>query len=91
MHHKSDSASSYMLGKYCGTNAPAELHSSHNALYFWFRSDHSVSAGGFSVAWESQDPGVWRGDIAVSQALTAPLCVQVCVLGAPRRQGWGGA
>ncbi|XP_046880031.1 cubilin [Hypomesus transpacificus] len=54
--HDGDSASSFMLGKYCGTNAPAELHSSHNALYFWFRSDHSVSAGGFTVAWESQDP-----------------------------------
>ncbi|KAG7219563.1 hypothetical protein INR49_018990 [Caranx melampygus] len=45
-----------MIGKYCGQNNPQELLSSHNSLYFWFRSDHSVNAGGFTVAWQSQDP-----------------------------------
>lgn len=55
-----DSASSYMIGKYCGTAAPAELFSSHNSLYFWFRSDHSVSRRGFTVAWTSQAPGKSR-------------------------------
>ncbi|KAM6900418.1 cubilin [Xenentodon cancila] len=54
--HDGDSASSYVIGKYCGQNNPPELHSSHNSLYFWFRSDHSVSGGGFTVAWQSQDP-----------------------------------
>ncbi|KAI4871253.1 hypothetical protein NFI96_019773 [Prochilodus magdalenae] len=54
--HDGESASAYMLGKYCGTNAPAELFSSHNSLYFWFRSDHVISAGGFTVAWTSQAP-----------------------------------
>ncbi|XP_054478628.1 cubilin [Anoplopoma fimbria] len=54
--HDGDSASAFMIGKYCGQNNPQELHSSHNSLYFWFRSDHSVSAGGFTVAWQSQDP-----------------------------------
>ncbi|XP_028288640.1 cubilin [Parambassis ranga] len=54
--HDGDSASAYMVGKYCGHNNPQELFSSHNALYFWFRSDHSVNAGGFTVAWESRDP-----------------------------------
>ncbi|KAM4534255.1 cubilin [Odontesthes bonariensis] len=54
--HDGDSASAYMIGKYCGQNNPQELSSSHNSLYFWFRSDHSVSAGGFTVAWQSQDP-----------------------------------
>lgn len=55
--HDGDSASSYLIGKYCGTAAPAELFSSHNSLYFWFRSDHSVSGRGFTVAWQSQAPG----------------------------------
>lgn len=50
-----------MLGKYCGTAAPAELFSSHNSLYFWFRSDSSRNAGGFTVSWESRAPG--RGTI----------------------------
>uniref|UniRef100_A0A8C4D9G2 Cubilin n=1 Tax=Dicentrarchus labrax TaxID=13489 RepID=A0A8C4D9G2_DICLA len=54
--HDGDSASAYMIGKFCGQNNPQELYSSHNSLYFWFRSDHSVSAGGFTVAWQSQEP-----------------------------------
>ncbi|KAK3572019.1 hypothetical protein QTP86_022249 [Hemibagrus guttatus] len=54
--HDGESASAYMLGKYCGTNAPAELFSSHSSLYFWFRSDHIINKGGFTVAWESQVP-----------------------------------
>ncbi|CAM9270170.1 unnamed protein product, partial [Lampetra planeri] len=54
--HDGDTASAYMIGKYCGQNNPAELFSSHNSLYFWFRSDQSVSRGGFTVAWQSQDP-----------------------------------
>ncbi|MCJ8728547.1 hypothetical protein PDJAM_G00005700 [Pangasius djambal] len=54
--HDGESASAYMLGKYCGTNAPAELFSSHNSLYFWFRSDHIINKGGFTVAWQSQAP-----------------------------------
>ncbi|KTF87440.1 hypothetical protein cypCar_00025640 [Cyprinus carpio] len=54
--HDGESASAYMIGKYCGTAAPAELFSSHNSLYFWFRSDHSVSGRGFTVAWQSQAP-----------------------------------
>ncbi|TNN61134.1 Cubilin [Liparis tanakae] len=63
--HDGDSASSHMLGKYCSQNNPPELLSSHNALYFWFRSDHSVSAGGFTVAWQSQDP-VCGGELTAS-------------------------
>ncbi|XP_066579431.1 cubilin [Amia ocellicauda] len=54
--HDGDSASAFMIGKYCGSNAPAELFSSHNSLYFWFRSDHSINADGFTVAWESREP-----------------------------------
>ncbi|XP_064190205.1 cubilin [Anguilla rostrata] len=54
--HDGESASGHQLGRYCGTSAPAELLSSHNSLYFWFRSDHSVNAGGFTVAWQAQLP-----------------------------------
>uniref|UniRef100_A0A673AMU3 Cubilin n=1 Tax=Sphaeramia orbicularis TaxID=375764 RepID=A0A673AMU3_9TELE len=54
--HDGDSASAYMIGKYCGENNPQELFSSHNSLYFWFRSDHTISGDGFTVVWESQDP-----------------------------------
>ncbi|KAJ8389047.1 hypothetical protein AAFF_G00124440 [Aldrovandia affinis] len=54
--HDGESASAHQIGRYCGSNAPQELFSSHNSLYFWFRSDHSISAGGFTVAWQSQTP-----------------------------------
>ncbi|XP_013797015.2 cubilin [Apteryx mantelli] len=54
--HDGASASAHMLGKYCGSSPPAELSSSHHSLYFWFYSDHTITAGGFTVQWESQDP-----------------------------------
>ncbi|MEQ2218811.1 hypothetical protein XENOCAPTIV_008489, partial [Xenoophorus captivus] len=63
--HDGDNPSAYMLGKYCGQNNPQELHSSHSSLYFWFRSDHSVNAGGFTVVWESQEP-VCGGELTAS-------------------------
>ncbi|XP_047205867.1 cubilin [Girardinichthys multiradiatus] len=63
--HDGDNPSAYMLGKYCGQNNPQELHSSHSSLYFWFRSDHSVNAGGFTVVWESQEP-VCGGELNAS-------------------------
>ncbi|XP_015810319.3 cubilin [Nothobranchius furzeri] len=63
--HDGDSASAYMIGKYCGRNNPPDLFSSHNSLYFWFRSDHSISAGGFTVAWQSQDP-VCGGELSAA-------------------------
>uniref|UniRef100_A0A8B9GL35 Cubilin n=1 Tax=Amazona collaria TaxID=241587 RepID=A0A8B9GL35_9PSIT len=54
--HDGPSASMHMLGKYCGSSPPAELFSSHNSLYIWFYSDHTITAGGFTVQWESRDP-----------------------------------
>ncbi|KAM4718445.1 cubilin [Anableps anableps] len=63
--HDGNSPSAYILGKYCGQNNPQELFSSHNSLYFWFRSDHSNNAGGFRIVWESQDP-VCGGDLTAS-------------------------
>ncbi|XP_068160694.1 cubilin [Antennarius striatus] len=63
--HDGESPSDLIIGKYCGQNTPQEIHSSHNSLYFWFHSDHSVNAGGFTVAWQSQDP-------VCGEELTAP-------------------
>uniref|UniRef100_A0A3B5L191 Cubilin n=1 Tax=Xiphophorus couchianus TaxID=32473 RepID=A0A3B5L191_9TELE len=63
--HDGDNPSAYILGKYCGQNNPQDLYSSHNSLYFWFRSDHSINAGGFTIVWESKDP-VCGGDLTAS-------------------------
>lgn len=71
--HDGESASGYMIGKYCGSAAPAELFSSHNSLYFWFRSDSSVNAGGFTVAWESRTPG--RDSFASIMAVICGRCM----------------
>ncbi|XP_059901037.1 cubilin [Gadus macrocephalus] len=54
--HDGESVSSFQIGRYCGATRPQDLFSSHNALYFWFRSDSSINAGGFNVSWQSQDP-----------------------------------
>ncbi|XP_054027363.1 cubilin [Dryobates pubescens] len=54
--HDGPSASMHMLGKYCGSSAPAELFSSHNSLYFWFYSSQTISAGAFTAQWESREP-----------------------------------
>ncbi|XP_061094184.1 cubilin [Conger conger] len=54
--HDGESAGAHPLGRYCGNSVPPELFSSHNALYFWFRSDHSVTGDGFTVAWQAQAP-----------------------------------
>ncbi|KAI1888818.1 hypothetical protein AGOR_G00172670 [Albula goreensis] len=63
--HDGESASAHQIGRYCGTNAPAEILSSHHSLYFWFRSDHTVNAGGFTVAWQAQTP-VCGGELTES-------------------------
>ncbi|XP_078582053.1 cubilin-like isoform X2 [Branchiostoma floridae x Branchiostoma japonicum] len=60
--HDGASASAYQIGKYCGQTAPDPITSTHNQLYFWFRSDQSVSGDGFTVVWQSQDP-VCGGDL----------------------------
>ncbi|KAJ8276925.1 hypothetical protein GJAV_G00069430 [Gymnothorax javanicus] len=54
--HDGENAGSHIIGRYCGTNVPPELFSSHNSLFFWFRSDMSVAGDGFTVAWQSQLP-----------------------------------
>uniref|UniRef100_A0A665V841 Cubilin n=1 Tax=Echeneis naucrates TaxID=173247 RepID=A0A665V841_ECHNA len=54
--HDGSSASAHVIGKFCGQNKPPDQYSSHNSLYFWFRSDETVNDGGFAVVWEAQDP-----------------------------------
>ena len=51
------SASAYTLGRFCGEDVPIPITSTHNQLYFWFRSDGSVSYEGFGINWSSVDPG----------------------------------
>ncbi|CAH1775425.1 unnamed protein product [Owenia fusiformis] len=59
------SASSHPIGKFCGTQSPINgqgFNSTHNQLYFWFRSDASVASDGFEVSWTSANP-VCGGDL----------------------------
>ncbi|XP_053323004.1 cubilin [Spea bombifrons] len=51
--HDGESISASQLGKYCGTQIPEQIVSTHNSLFFLFRSDHVTNAGGFRVSWES--------------------------------------
>ena len=58
--HDGPTASSYMIGKYCGTTPPNNnqpINSTHHELYFWFRSDVSIASDGFEVQWMSAEPG----------------------------------
>nr|KAG5692364.1 hypothetical protein BaRGS_007977 [Batillaria attramentaria] len=47
-----------MIGKYCGNTPPngGSINTTHNQVYFWFKSDASVSGNGFTVNWASADP-----------------------------------
>lgn len=51
------SASANPIGKYCGSNPPANITSTHDTLYIWFFSDISVNGGGFKILWNARDPG----------------------------------
>ncbi|XP_041458355.1 cubilin-like [Lytechinus variegatus] len=50
------SAAANPIGKYCGSNAPANITSTHDTLYIWFFSDISVNGGGFKILWNARDP-----------------------------------
>jgi hypothetical protein len=32
----------------------------HNQIYLWFRSDHSVNGQGFELVWNTIDPGTTK-------------------------------
>lgn len=59
--HDGLTASSHMLGKYCGGRESIPnngvINSTHNALYLWFKSDDSNTGDGFTIHWTSAQPG----------------------------------
>ncbi|XP_045475772.1 tolloid-like protein 1 [Harmonia axyridis] len=50
-------SSGQSYGKYCGTNKPADIFSTHEGLLLRFRTDDTLVAKGFSVAYEAVDKG----------------------------------
>lgn len=53
-------AGARVIGRYCGTTPPGvngSFLTTHNSIYFWFRSDHSVARDGFEAFWNTTDPG----------------------------------
>nr|XP_008192422.1 PREDICTED: cubilin [Tribolium castaneum] len=46
------------LGRFCGHQLPngGNIVSTHNTVYLWFRSDHSVASEGFELNWTSIVP-----------------------------------
>ncbi|XP_072174323.1 cubilin-like [Diadema setosum] len=54
--HDGDSASANNIGKFCGTDQPDNITSTHDTLYFWFFTDASVNSGGFKIVWSARDP-----------------------------------
>ncbi|CAK1578705.1 unnamed protein product [Parnassius mnemosyne] len=65
--HDGRSSASQLLGRFCGVTFPlgGNIISSHNNLYFWFRSDQTVAKDGFALHWTSIDP-VCGGEIDAS-------------------------
>ncbi|CAG5044806.1 unnamed protein product [Parnassius apollo] len=65
--HDGRSSASQLLGRFCGNAFPlgGNIISSHNNLYFWFRSDQTVAKDGFALHWTSIDP-VCGGEIDAS-------------------------
>ncbi|XP_023942426.2 cubilin-like [Bicyclus anynana] len=62
--HDGRNSARQLIGRFCGSNFPngGNIISSHNYLYFWFRSDHSVAKDGFALHWNSVPP-VCGGEI----------------------------
>ncbi|XP_039746472.1 cubilin [Pararge aegeria] len=56
--HDGRNSARQLIGRFCGSNLPngGNIISSHNYLYFWFRSDHSVAKDGFALHWDSVLP-----------------------------------
>ncbi|KAK7065275.1 hypothetical protein SK128_012047 [Halocaridina rubra] len=57
--HDGPGSSAHMIGRFCGTSLPRNngtIISTHNHLYMWFRSDHSLAGMGFNFTWNATDP-----------------------------------
>jgi len=48
-----------MIGRFCGKKLPksGNIISTHNTLFFWFRSDNTSAHEGFQLTWNAIDPG----------------------------------
>ncbi|XP_032520799.2 cubilin homolog [Danaus plexippus] len=66
--HDGRSSANQLIGRFCGNTFPngGNIISSHNNLYFWFRSDHSVAKEGFALHWTSIPP-VCGGEVDASK------------------------
>ncbi|XP_046451773.1 cubilin-like isoform X2 [Daphnia pulex] len=65
--HDGEDASAQIVGRYCGdqTFPGGSMVTTHNQIYLWFRSDHSVNGQGFELVWNTIDP-VCGGVISTS-------------------------
>ncbi|XP_045491488.1 LOW QUALITY PROTEIN: cubilin homolog [Colias croceus] len=56
--HDGRSSASQLIGRFCGSDFPkgGNIISSHNNLYFWFRSDQTIAGEGFALHWTSIKP-----------------------------------
>ena len=54
--HDGNSLASQMIGRFCGQNLPLDgtILSSHNVLFFWFKSNNATNRPGFEMSWSSQ-------------------------------------
>lgn len=56
-----DDTTAHLIGRYCGSNLPngGNIVSNHNAVHLTFSSDHSNVGTGFSLTWNSSEPGIY--------------------------------
>ncbi|VTJ51402.1 Hypothetical predicted protein [Marmota monax] len=53
VYETSSSGALSLLGRFCGAETPPHLVSSHHELAVLFRTDHSISSGGFSATFKA--------------------------------------
>uniref|UniRef100_A0A8D2D8Y5 Membrane frizzled-related protein n=1 Tax=Sciurus vulgaris TaxID=55149 RepID=A0A8D2D8Y5_SCIVU len=53
VYETSGSGALSLLGRFCGAESPPHLVSSHHELTVLFRTDHSISSGGFSATYQA--------------------------------------
>ncbi|XP_018577861.1 cubilin-like [Anoplophora glabripennis] len=56
--HDGPTSASHPLGRFCGTNLPlgGKILTTHNIIYFWFRSNAGNAKTGFKLVWNATDP-----------------------------------
>ncbi|KAL9905968.1 cubilin 2 isoform 1-T1 [Glossina fuscipes fuscipes] len=55
--HDGISLAAQLIGRFCGNTLPlgGNFLSSHEQLFFWFRSDNATNARGFTMSWTSTE------------------------------------